>query len=84
MIHKLDMDLPTKVSMSPGMDEQAHDNVRALFKHIGCMMEDASAVALIWNFGDALSIHDRHEQSGQANRQISEALGNIKTIIDAD
>lgn len=47
-------------------------------------MEDASAVALIWNFGDALSNRDRRERLYQASRQISEVLVQIKTIIDAD
>ena len=66
------------------MGEQAHDNVRELFAHVGCMMEDASAVALIWNVGEALTVDDRYEPLCQANHQISEALASIKTIIDAD
>ena len=66
------------------MDEQAHDNARALSTHIGSMMEDASAVALIWNVGEALTIEDRCESLCQAHRQIGEALVQIKTIIDAD
>lgn len=66
------------------MDEHSDDSVRALFTHIGCIMEDASAVALIWNVLEALTIEDRCERLCQANRQISEALENIVTIIDAD
>ena len=65
------------------MDEKSDNDVRALFTQIGCILEDASVVALIWERTDAMTIEDRYQRLMLANRQISEALANIKSIIDA-
>ena len=64
------------------MDEQADDDVRALFTQVGCIMEDASSVALIWHRADAVTVDRRYQQLLLASRQIDEVLKNIKSIID--
>ena len=66
------------------MDEKSDNDVRALFTQIGCIMEDASFIALIWERADGMTIEDRYQRLLLANRQIGEALANIKSIIDAN
>ena len=83
-IKKLHMDLPPQVSMCRVMDERLDDNVRTLFTQIGCIMEDVSVVALIWERADAMTIDDRYQRLLLANYQITEALASIKSIIDAN
>ena len=65
------------------MDDKSDDDVRALFTQIGCVMEDASVVALIWDAADALTAQDRLEQLTQAHRQISELLHNIEFGLES-
>lgn len=64
------------------MEKKSDDDVRALFVQIGCVMEDASVVALIWNAADALTPKDRLKQLTQAHDQIGEALQNIKSNLE--
>ena len=66
------------------MDKQAIEDVRAQFTNIGCIMEDASVIALIWDRTDLVSIQSKHEQLLQAHHQIDTALKSIKTIIGGD
>lgn len=64
------------------MDEKSNDHVRALFTQIGCFMEDASVVALIWDAADALTPKDRLERLTQAHHQIGETLQHIKLNLE--
>ena len=64
------------------MDERSNDDVRALFTQVGCIMEDASVVALIWDPKDAVAVEERFERLSQANQQIEEALQKIKTLLE--
>lgn len=43
------------------MDNAGIDQLRACFTRIGCIMEDASVVALIWSDATDLTIRDRHD-----------------------
>lgn len=76
------MDLPPQVSMCRDMDEQSDTDIRALFTQIGCIMEDASVVALIWEAVEALTAEDRLEQLTLAHHQIGEVLHTIRSIVE--
>lgn len=61
-----------------------NDNeVRGLFTDIGCIMEDASVVALIWDPADAKTVHARYEQLLEAHDQIANALGQIRKLLES-
>ena len=62
------------------MAKPAHDDVRRLFTEIGCVMEDASLIALVWGADDEIDvtarfrkISDAHEKIGQILLQIDSA-----------
>lgn len=59
------------------MDENA---IRGYFSEIGCIMEDASVLALVWRANDSLSLVDRLGLLLQANAQIT----NLLDLIAAD
>lgn len=65
------------------MDEQTPENVRKHFTEIGCIMEDASAVALIWDASDPISLPDRYRRLSAAYNQIGIALEKIKVAIES-
>ena len=43
------------------------DEIRRLFTEIGCIMEDASLLALVWNPGDRLDIQARFQKLSDAH-----------------
>lgn len=63
------------------MDKPAPESVRTHFTDIGCIMEDASSVALIWDASDPISLPDRYERLVAAYNQIGVALEKIKAAI---
>lgn len=56
----------------------AKNDVREKFTKIGCVMEDASIVALQWKPGDQIPLRDRLEQIRAANQEISSLLSQIE------
>lgn len=76
------MDLSEVLAMYGLMDEQATEDVRAHFTNIGCIMEDASAVALIWDAGNPITLPDRYRRVAAAHNQIGIALEKIKAAIE--
>lgn len=52
----------------------ALNDVREKFTKIGCLMEDASVIALQWKSGDLLLVRARLEQLKAANQEISSLL----------
>lgn len=77
---KLHIDFGDNLSIRRCMAKPADDEVRNLFTEIGCIMEDASVVALIWRDGDGLdpparlnSLTDAHAAIGNLLAQIEQA-----------
>ena len=64
------------------MDKHAIEDVRAHFTVIGCIMEDASLVALVWDDTSTESVKIRYQQLKKAHRKIDTALQSIKATID--
>jgi len=56
----------------------ANDEVRKLFTEIGCIMEDASIVALIWSDADGLDIPARLARLSDAHSKIGDLLAQIE------
>lgn len=65
------------------MAKHSDNEVRALFADIGCLMEDASVVALIWDPADAMTVKLRYERLSEAHGQIEEALRQIATLLES-
>ena len=64
------------------MTKQSNDHIRTLFTEIGCIMEDASVIALIWDDADPMPAQDRYRALLRANDKIDAALKNVKATID--
>jgi hypothetical protein len=64
------------------MVKQTDDKARVHFTHIGCIMEDASVVALIWDPADNTTLQSRYERLLETHRQIEEALQQIATMLE--
>ena len=75
---KLHIDFGYKSSIRRYMAKPAHDDVRKLFTDIGCIMEDASLIALIWSSTDNLDVRARFQTLSQAHKEI----GNLLLRID--
>ena len=63
------------------MTEQSNDHVRTLFTEIGCVMEDASVIALIWADTEPISSQDRHQRLLNAYYKVGTALEKIEATI---
>lgn len=50
------------------------DDIRTLFTEIGCIMEDASLIALVWSSTDNLDVRARFQTLSQAHREIGDLL----------
>ena len=74
---KLRMDFRVRSSIGHAMDER---ELRGLFTEIGCIMEDASVTALVWERGDKRSISDRVGKLRAAYKRI----GGLIDSIDAN
>lgn len=64
------------------MDEQSNMDIRAVFTEVGCIMEDASIIALIWDRANPMPTQDRYQQLLEAHGRIGVALSTIKSAID--
>lgn len=73
---KLDMDLSRLVSIGRCMDET---NIRELFTQIGCIMEDATVVALVWSKDDGPAVTGRLEALVKAHDE----MGRLLTLLGA-
>lgn len=75
---KLHIDFGYKSSIPESMAKPANDDVRKLFTQIGCVMEDASIVALIWRDGDGLDPQARLQILSDAHAEIGDLLAQIE------
>lgn len=60
------------------MAKPANDEVRKLFTEIGCIMEDAGLVALIWRDGDDIDLRARLQSLLDAHTEIGHLLAQIE------
>lgn len=60
------------------MNEQ---ELRKLFKKIGCIMEDVSSTALVWHHNDSRSAADRAAELRRACDEIGGLLDNIEIKV---
>ena len=60
------------------------DELYKLFTYIGCIMEDASAVALIWDRKAENAAKAKFEHLSRAHHEIARLLSQIKTELDRD
>ena len=65
-------------SIGHTMEEQ---KLRRLFTEIGCIMEDASVTALVWERGDKRSVKDRAAELQDACNKISGLLNTIAANV---
>lgn len=56
----------------------ANDEVRKLFTEVGCIMEDASLVALIWRDADGLDPRARLQILSDTHAEIGDLLAQIE------
>ncbi len=75
---KLHIDFSGVSSIRRRMVNPANDEIRKLFTQIGCIMEDASIVALIWSDGDGLGVRARLESLSDAHAEIGDLLAQIE------
>lgn len=75
---KLHIDISGKSSIRRCMAKPADDEVRKLFTEIGCIMEDASLVALIWGDADGLDPRARLQSLSGAHTEIGHLLAQIE------
>ena len=59
------------------MAKPANEEVRKLFSEIGCIMEDASLIALVWSAADELDIQARYQIFSHAHTNIGDLLSLI-------
>ena len=60
------------------MEKPANDEVSKLFTEIGCIMEDASVVALLWRDADGLDPRARLHSLSDAHTEIGVVLALIE------
>ena len=60
------------------MANPANDEVRKLFTEIGCIMEDASIIALILRDGDGFDMPVRLKSISNAHAEIGDLLAQIE------
>ena len=72
---KLHVDFGVIPSIGYAMDEQ---KLRGLFTEIGCIMEDASLTALVWEHHDTRSLIDRAAELRDAHCKIGGLLDTIE------
>lgn len=64
------------------VDKQSYKGARALFTEIGCIMEDASVIALVWDDPNPMSAQDRYQTLSRAHHKINSVLEKIKAAIE--
>lgn len=62
------------------MTNDTDDDVRELYTEIGCIMEDASLIALLWRAEDGLDVAARYREMSNAHAKIGEFLLQINVI----
>lgn len=62
------------------MAKPANYEVRKLFTEIGCIMEDASVIALMWRDGDGLDPGARLHSLSDAHAAIGDLLVQIEKV----
>ena len=72
------MDFVTTAGIGRAMTEP---DLRAIFTEIGCIMEDASLIALLWQANDGLAPADRVAQLRKAHDRIGVLLDAIETNV---
>lgn len=75
---KLHIDFGRNSRMCRHMAHDTDDGIRAMFTEIGCIMEDASLIALVWGKADVLDIRARWERLSEANTRVTELLEQIE------
>lgn len=60
------------------MAKPANYDVRKLFTEIGCILEDASVIALMWRDGDGLDPRARIQSLADAHAEIGDLLAKIE------
>lgn len=60
------------------MAKPADDEVRKLFTGVGCIMEDASIIALIWSDADRLDVRARLQSLSDTHAAIGDLLVQIE------
>ena len=56
------------------MAKPTNDKVRRLFTEIGCIMEDASLIALVWKANDEFDVRKRFQKISDAHEKIGQLL----------
>ena len=74
---KLHIDFSAKSSICRCMAKLADDEIRKLFTEIGCIMEDASLVALMWRDADGIDLRARLQGLSDAHMEIGNLLARI-------
>lgn len=59
------------------MANNTDNDVRRPFTEIGCIMEDASLIALLWSADDELDMLARYREISDAHAKIGELLKQI-------
>ncbi len=75
---KLHLDFGDVRSIGHAMDER---KLRGLFTELGCIMEDASVTALVWQRDDARSRSDRAAELRGAYNKIGALLDTIDANV---
>lgn len=74
---KLHIDFSHLPSIGSCMAKTDTDEIRKLFMEIGCIMEDASVVALVWDRDHELGIRARFQKLTDAHKCIGDLLSRI-------
>ena len=78
-LRKLHVEFSVVLSIGHAMDER---ELRRLFTEIGCIMEDASLIALVWGADDGLDIRSRYQKLLDAHTKIGKLLSRIDSPIE--
>lgn len=76
---KLRIDFGSEPSIVRRMAKPSNDEVRELFTEIGCIMEDASLIALVWGADDEIDVTARYQKILDAQEKISQLLLQIES-----
>lgn len=74
---KLYIDFLRHPSITRNLANEKDNEVRRLFTDIGCIMEDASLIALVWKKEDQREVAVRFRQIAEPHTKIGELLSRI-------
>jgi len=63
------------------MASKSDQDIRQLFTEIGCIMEDAIVVALVWSAESDMNVTQRLNALQDAHRQMGKLLGRIERSL---